>query len=166
MVNLKSQYQKLKVEIDTAILSTIGQSRFIGGAPVKSFEDELSHYLDIPYVISCANGTDALQIALQAIGAVQGDEVIIPAFTYVATAEVIALLGLTPVMVDVNLDTFNINIDQVRSAITEKTKAIIPVHLFGQSSDMTAIMNIAEQHNLYIIAVSYTHLTLPTILLV
>jgi UDP-2-acetamido-2-deoxy-ribo-hexuluronate aminotransferase len=151
MVDLKGQYQRLKSEIDNAIQKVLDDTTFINGPSVASFSKNLASYLDVKYVIPCANGTDALQIALMAINAKPGDEVIIPAFTYVATAEVIALLGLIPVMVDVDPDNFNIDINTIESKITAKTIAIVPVHLFGQCSDMEDIMRIANLHNLYVI---------------
>ena len=151
MVNLKTQYLHIKEEVDVAIQEVIDSSRFIQGPKVQEFEANLASYLGVKEVISCANGTDALQIALMALGLQPGDEVIVPAFTYVATAEVIALLGLHPVMVDVNPDDFNIATDDLESAITPATKAIVPVHLFGQCADMETIMAIAQKHNLYVV---------------
>jgi dTDP-4-amino-4,6-dideoxygalactose transaminase len=151
MVDLKTQYQNIKSEVDAAILECVSSTWFIGGPNVNAFKENLANYLDVNHVISCANGTDALQIAMMALGLKAGDEVILPAFTYVATAEVIALLGLKPVMIDVNLDNFNIKIDEIEAAITPKTKAIVPVHLFGQVADMEAIMKIAKKHNLFVI---------------
>ncbi len=151
MVDLISQYQNLKPEIDQAISEVCATATFINGPAVKSFTDNLSQYLDVQHVIGCANGTDALQIALMALGLKPGDEVIVPAFTYVATAEVIGLLNLTPVMVDVQADTFNTTIDLLEKALTDKTKAIVPVHLFGQSADMEAIMTFAKANNLFVV---------------
>ncbi len=151
MVDLKGQYLKIKDEIDSAVLAVIESTRFIKGPVVKSFEENLANYLGAKHVIGCANGTDALQVALMALELKPGDEVIVPAFTYVATAEVIALLGLVPVLVDVNLHDFNIMIEGLEEKITEKTKAIVPVHLFGQNADMDAIMTLAKKHNLYVI---------------
>jgi dTDP-4-amino-4,6-dideoxygalactose transaminase len=151
MVDLKGQYLKIKDEIDEAVIMCIDEGRYINGPDVKEFENNLSKYLGIKHVISCANGTDALQIAMMALDLKKGDEVICPAFTYVATAEVIGLLGLTPVMVDVDSKTFNITPQNIEKAITKKTKAIVPVHLFGQSCDMEAIMKIAKKYNLYVI---------------
>jgi len=151
MVDVKSQYIKIKEEIDRGIQEVLDTTAFINGPKVKQFQKEFESYLNVNHVIPCANGTDALQIAMMAVGLKPGDEVIVPAFTYVATAEVIALLGLTPVMVDVDIDTFNINIDGVKSAITPKTKAIVPVHLYGQSADMEEIMKIAAAHKLWVI---------------
>lgn len=151
MVDLKGQYLKIKPEIDEAVLDVIESTRFIKGPVVTDFENNLADYLGVNHVIGCANGTDALQVAMMALGLKPGDEVIVPAFTYVATAEVIALLGLTPVMVDVNLDDFNIQIDDLEDYISDKTKAIVPVHLFGQNADMESIMSLAKKHNLYVI---------------
>jgi UDP-2-acetamido-2-deoxy-ribo-hexuluronate aminotransferase len=151
MVDVKSQYQKIKEEVDRGIQEVLDTTAFINGPQVKKFQKEFEAYLDVKHVIPCANGTDALQIAMMAVGLKPGDEVIVPAFTYVATAEVIALLGLVPVMVDVDPDTFNINIEGINSAITSKTKAIVPVHLYGQSAEMEAIMKIAEHHKLWVI---------------
>ena len=151
MLDLKSQYNRIKTEIDTAIQDVINSSAFINGKQVKQFEENLGLFLNSRYVIACANGTDALQIALMALELLPGDEVIVPAFTYAATAEVIALLGLIPIMIDVDKQTFNIAIPEIEKAITSKTKAIIPVHLFGQSADMEPIMIIAAKHNLWVI---------------
>ncbi|MBK9736165.1 MAG: DegT/DnrJ/EryC1/StrS family aminotransferase [Saprospiraceae bacterium] len=151
MVDVKSQYLKIKEEIDHGIQEVLDTTAFINGPKVKEFQLALESYLGIKHVIPCANGTDALQIAMMAAGLKPGDEVIVPAFTYVATAEVIALLGLIPVMIDVDADTFNINIQAIKLAITPKTKAIVPVHLYGQSADMESIMNIAREHKLWVI---------------
>ena len=151
MVDLKSQYQKIKSEIDTAILNVVESTAFINGPEVKSFQAELESYLKVKHVIPCANGTDALQIAMMALGLKPGDEVITADFTYVATAEVIALLGLNPVLVDVVPDTFDIDLTAVEKAITPKTKAIVPVHLFGQCADMEGLMTLAKKHNLFVI---------------
>jgi dTDP-4-amino-4,6-dideoxygalactose transaminase len=151
MVDLKTQYHRIKEEIDREVLGVIESSQFIGGPKVNSFRENLEKYLGVKHVIPCANGTDALQIAMMALGLKPGDEVIVPAFTYVATAEVIGLLGLTPVMTDVDPDTFNIRADHVEAAITPRTKGIVPVHLFGQSADMEPIMALAEKHNLFVI---------------
>jgi len=151
MVDLGKQYEQIKEEIDTAVLNCIASTAFINGPVVKQFKNDLENYLNVKHVIPCANGTDALQIALMALDLQPGDEVIVPSFTYVATAEVIALLKLNPVMVDVDPDTFNITVDIVKAAITEKTKVIIPVHLFGQSTDMEPIMALAKEHNLFVI---------------
>ena len=151
MVDLKGQYERIKPEIDAGIQSVIDSSAFINGKPVQEFRESLGSYLGGTFVTACGNGTDALQIALMALGLKPGDEVIVPAFTYVASAEVIALLGLTPVMVDVNPRSFNVEADEIRKALTHKTKAIIPVHLFGQSCDMEPVMDFAEEHGLYVI---------------
>ncbi|MES2627523.1 MAG: DegT/DnrJ/EryC1/StrS family aminotransferase [Bacteroidota bacterium] len=151
MVDLKGQYQKIQEEIDQAVLDVIRSTAYINGPEVKSFQSELEEYLGSKHVIPCANGTDALQIAMMGLGLQPGDEVITANFTYVATAEVIALLQLTPVLVDVNPETFNIDPAAIRKAITPKTKAIVPVHLYGQMADMEAIMKIAEEHNLFVI---------------
>lgn len=151
MVDLKQQYHKIKQDIDSAVLSSIENADFINGSQVQLFTTKLQNYLNVKHVIPCANGTDSLQIAMMALGLKAGDEVICPAFTYVATAEVICLLGLIPVMVDVNSDTFNILVENIEKVITPKTKAIVPVHLFGQSCEMETIMKIAKKHNLFVI---------------
>lgn len=151
MVDLKGQYLKIKSEIDAEIKRCIDTTAFINGPQVDEFKSGLSAYLDAKHIITCANGTDALQLALMALELSQGDEVIVPSFTYVATTEVIALLGLTPVMVDVDPDTFNITAELIKSAITSKTKVIVPVHLFGQSANMEEIMAIAKEYDLYVI---------------
>lgn len=151
MVDLISQYERVQDEIDKAVIDVIRSSAYINGPEVKAFQSELEEYLDVKHVIPCANGTDALQIAMMGLGLQPGDEVITADFTYVATAEVIALLKLTPVLVDVNPATFNIDVDSIKAAITPKTKAIVPVHLFGQSAPMDEIMKIAEEHDLYVI---------------
>ncbi|MEO6037269.1 MAG: DegT/DnrJ/EryC1/StrS family aminotransferase [Saprospiraceae bacterium] len=151
MVDLKTQYQHIKTAIDQAVLEVLESTQFIGGPQVNTFREKLEDYLDVRHVIPCANGTDALQIAMMALGLQPGDEVIVPAFTYVATAEVIGLLGLTPVMTDVDPRTFNITAAHIERAITAKTKAIVPVHLFGQSADMEPILALARQHNLFVI---------------
>jgi UDP-2-acetamido-2-deoxy-ribo-hexuluronate aminotransferase len=151
MVDLLSQYEKIQKEIDDAVLSVIRSSAYINGPEVKAFQQELEQYLGAKHVIPCANGTDALQIAMMALGLKPGDEVITASFTYVATAEVIALLQLTPVLVDVDPNTFQIDPKAIEAAITPKTKAIVPVHLFGQCTDMEAIMDIAKKHNLHVI---------------
>lgn len=151
MVDLKSQYEKIKTEIDKGIQEVIDNTAFINGPAVKAFQSDLENYLQVEHVIPCANGTDALQIAMMALGLKPGDEVITADFTYVATAEVIGLLGLTPVLVDVNPETFDINVAEVERHITPKTKAIVPVHLYGQCCDMEAIMALAKKHNLYVI---------------
>lgn len=151
MVDLKGQYLKIKDEVDAGIQNVIDNTAFINGPIVKEFAEHLSQYMGGCYVTPCANGTDALQIALMALELKPGDEVIVPAFTYVASAEVIGLLGLTPVMVDVDYETFNVTVDNIKKALSPKTKAIIPVHLFGQSCDMEPILTFAKEHNLYVI---------------
>lgn len=151
MVDLQSQYQKIQPEIDQAINEVVASAAFINGPEVRKFQTDLETYLDIKHVIPCANGTDALQIAMMGLGLEQGDEVITADFTFAATVEVIALLKLTPVLVDVDSKTFNIDIEALKKAITPKTKAIVPVHLFGQCANMEAILKIAEEHNLYVI---------------
>lgn len=151
MVDLKRQYHKIKPEIDAAIMNVLESTAFIGGPDVHEFAKEMSAYLDVKHVIPCANGTDALQIALMALGLQPGDEVITPSFTYIATVEVVALLRLKPVFVDVDADTFTMNIESVRNAITPKTKAIIPVHLYGQCVNMEPLMALAKEHNLPLI---------------
>ncbi|PQJ09323.1 transcriptional regulator [Flavipsychrobacter stenotrophus] len=151
MVDLKRQYQKIKAEVDTAINHVIENAAFIGGPDVHSFATELAQYLGVKHVIPCANGTDALQIALMALGLQPGDEVITPSYTYIATVEVVALLKLTPVFVDVDPDTFTMNMESVKKAITSKTKAIIPVHLYGQSVNMEPLLAIAKEHNIAVV---------------
>lgn len=151
MVDLQGQYHKIKSEIDTAIISCIEKAAFINGPAVKEFQNDFENYLKVKHVIPCANGTDALQIAMMALDLKPGDEVICPAFTYVATAEVIGLLGLIPIMVDVNSDTFNIEVNNLEKYLTSKTKAIVPVHLYGQAADMEKIMEFAQKNNLYVI---------------
>ncbi len=151
MVDLKTQYDRLKPEIDQAILEVLETTAFIGGPAVKRFQANLEKYLGVKHVIPCANGTDALQIAMMAVGLKPGDEVIVPAFTYVATAEVIALLQLKPVMVDVDPHTFNVTADIIEKAITPRTRAVVPVNLFGQSCDMEPIMALAHAHKLWVI---------------
>lgn len=151
MVDLKGQYQKIKPEVDAAIQSVIDSTSFINGQAVKDFAANLEKYLGVKHVIPCGNGTDALQIAMMALKLKPGDEVIVPAFTYVATAEVIGLLGLTPVMVDVNPKTFTVERQNIVKAITANTKAIVPVHLFGQSCDMEPILKLAKEQGLYVI---------------
>jgi dTDP-4-amino-4,6-dideoxygalactose transaminase len=151
MLDLKGQYKKIKDEIDSSIQKVIDSAAFINGPEVHSFEHNLAEYLGSKYVIGCANGTDALQIAMMALDLKPGDEVIVPSFTYAATAEVVGLLGLVPVLVDVDKDSFNIRVDQIEASISEKTKAIVPVHLFGQGADMDKIMEIASRHKLFVI---------------
>lgn len=151
MVDLKTQYQKIKTEIDTAVIDVLESSAFINGKPVQQFAENLSKYLDVKHVIPCANGTDALQIAMMALGLQPGDEVITPSFTYIATTEVVALLRLKPVFVEVDAKTFCMDPESLRKAITSKTKAVVPVHLYGQAANMEAIMQIANEHNLAVI---------------
>ncbi len=151
MVDLKGQYDKIKPQIDQAIQNVLDTTAFINGPDVKAFATELEQHLGIPHAIPCANGTDALQIAMMALNLKPGDEVITANFTYVATAEVIALLGLKPVLVECNPDTFCIDPAAIEKAISPKTKAIVPVHLFGQCADMEPIMEIANRHNLFVI---------------
>jgi len=151
MVDLSAQYQKIKPSIDDAIAEVINTTAFINGPAVGHFAQELGAYLGAAHVIPCANGTDALQIALMALGLKPGDEVITPSFTYIATTEVIALLGLTPVFVEVNPQTFCIEPATIEAAITRRTRAIVPVHLYGQAADMNAIMELAQKHNLYVV---------------
>ncbi|NLJ81914.1 MAG: DegT/DnrJ/EryC1/StrS family aminotransferase [Bacteroidales bacterium] len=151
MVDLQKQYQEIKQEVDSSIQEVINNCTFINGPTVKQFQANLEKYLEVKHVIPCGNGTDSLQVALMALDLQPGDEVITTTFTFIATAEVIALLKLTPVLVDVYPDTFNIDMDAVEKAITDKTKAVIPVHLFGQCVDMERLMNLAKKHNLYII---------------
>lgn len=164
MVDLTSQYDHIKPAVDAAILNVIAKAEFINGPEVSAFQQELEKYLQVKHVIPCGNGTDSLQIALMAMGLKPGDEVITPSYTYIATTEVIALLGLTPVFVDVDPTTFCIDPTKIVAAITPKTKAIVPVHLYGQAADMDAIMEIAKRHNLYVlednaqaIGCEYTH---------
>ncbi|MCK5822174.1 MAG: DegT/DnrJ/EryC1/StrS family aminotransferase [Bacteroidales bacterium] len=151
MVDLLSQYEKIKEEVDAGIRETIEQTAFINGPSVKLFQSELANYLKVKKVITCANGTDALQVAMMALDLQAGDEVITSNFTFIATVEVIALLKLKPVLVDVDPDTFNLDPKKIEEAITPKTKAIIPVHLFGQSADMDEILRIAKEYKLYVI---------------
>ena len=151
MVDLKGQYTSIKDLVNTSIQEVIDNASFINGPKVKEFQANLEAYLGIKHVIPCANGTDALQIAMMGLGLKPGDEVITADFTFAATVEVIALLGLTPVLVDVDPDKFNIDIEAIKKAITPKTKAIVPVHLFGQCANMDAIMELAEAHNLFVI---------------
>jgi UDP-2-acetamido-2-deoxy-ribo-hexuluronate aminotransferase len=151
MCDLKGQYLKIKSEIDTSIQEVIDSAAFIKGKEVSLFQDELAKYLGVKHVVGCANGTDALQIALMALGLKPGDEVITPDFTFIATVEVIALLGMVPVIVDVDSDTFTIDPSSLEKAITPKTKAIIPVHLFGQCANMEQIISIAKKHNIFVI---------------
>ncbi|OWK97409.1 DegT/DnrJ/EryC1/StrS family aminotransferase [Kaistella haifensis DSM 19056] len=151
MVDLQSQYYKIKADVDNAVLNVLDSAAFINGPEVKSFQNELEQYLDVKHVIPCANGTDALQIALMALDLKEGDEVITADFTFAATVEVIHLLKLKSVLVDVDYDTFTIDPEKLKAAITPKTKAIIPVHLFGQCANMEEILKIAKVHNLAVI---------------
>jgi UDP-2-acetamido-2-deoxy-ribo-hexuluronate aminotransferase len=151
MVDLKRQYANMKEEIDSAVLSVIASTAFINGPQVQQFSQQLAQYNGVKHVIPCANGTDALQIAMMALGLQPGDEVITPSFTYVATTEVVALLKLKPVFVDVDPKTFCMDIDGLTKAITDKTKAIVPVHLYGQAANMEEIMKVATAHGLYVI---------------
>ncbi|MBP5456199.1 MAG: DegT/DnrJ/EryC1/StrS family aminotransferase [Paludibacteraceae bacterium] len=151
MVDLKSQYVKIKQEIDAGIQEVLDSTVFIKGGKVNDFQRHLEEYLGVKHVIPVGNGTDALQISLMALGLQPGDEVITPTFTFIATAEVVALLGLTPVLVDVDPDTFCLSLSAVEKAITPKTKAIVPVHLFGQNADMEPLLAMAERHGLYVV---------------
>ncbi len=151
MVDLQNQYFKIKNEVDNAVLNVMESAQFINGSEVKYFQKEMEEYLNVKNVIPCANGTDALQIALMALGLEEGDEVITADFTFAATVEVIHLLKLKSVLVDVDYDTFTIDPEKIRQAITPKTKAIIPVHLFGQCANMEEILKIAKEHNLFVI---------------
>lgn len=151
MVDLHTQYLRIKNEIDDAIQQVLTSTAFIHGPEVETFAKALSKYTGAKFVIPCANGTDALQIAMMALGFNPGDEIILPVHTYVATAEVVELLGLIPVFIDVDESTFNINVDQLEEKITQKTVAIVPVHLYGQCADMESILKIAEKHSLAVI---------------
>ncbi|MDB2567438.1 DegT/DnrJ/EryC1/StrS family aminotransferase [Flavobacteriaceae bacterium] len=151
MVDLKTQYEFIKDEVDSSVLEIFKNGTFINGPSVKKFQSDLENYLEVKHVIPCANGTDALQIALMSLNLQPGDEIITSDFTFAATVEVIALLRLKPVLVDIEEDTFNINCDEIKKAITEKTKAIIPVHLFGQVANMDKVMEIAKSNNLFVI---------------
>lgn len=151
MVDLQKQYQKIKHQIDAAMQEVLNTTAFIQGPQVQQFADALAKYNNVEYVIPCANGTDALQIAMMALDLRPGDEIILPVHTYVATAEVIALLGLTPVFTEVDAGTFNIDVNQLASKITAKTKAIVPVHLYGQCADMEPLLAIANKYNLHVI---------------
>jgi dTDP-4-amino-4,6-dideoxygalactose transaminase len=151
MVDLKGQYEKIKDTVNTSIQQVLDTNTYINGPEVHAFQKNLEQYLNVKHVIPCANGTDALQIAMMGLGLQPGDEVITADFTFAATVEVIALLQLTPVLVDVEMNTLNISIDAIKKAITPKTKAIVPVHLFGQAANMEAIMQLAAEHNLYVI---------------
>ena len=151
MVDLNGQYQEIKEQVNASIAEILETSAFINGPEVKAFQEALEDYLGVKHVIPCANGTDALQIAMMGLGLKPGEEVITADFTFAATVEVIALLQLTPVLVDVYSDTFNINIEAIEKAITPKTKAIVPVHLFGQCANMDAILALAKKHDLFVI---------------
>ena len=151
MVDTKTQYHKIKNEVNAAVIAVMESSRFIGGDVVSTFANNLGKYHGSKHTIPCANGTDALQIAMMALGLKAGDEVITPSFTYIATVEVAALLGIKPIFIEVNKKTFCIETADIEKAITTKTKAIIPVHLYGHSADMEVIMNIAKKHNLFVI---------------
>ena len=151
MVDLKGQYEAIKEKVTHSFSEILDSSTFINGPAVRDFQSDLESYLGVNHVIPCANGTDALQICMMGLGLQPGDEVITADFTFAATVEVIALLQLTPVLVDVDKETFNIDVDAIEKAITPKTKAIVPVHLFGQCADMDAIMALAEKHNLFVI---------------
>ncbi len=162
MVDLNGQYQDIKEQVNNSLANILETSAFINGSDVKAFQKELEDYLGVKHVIPCGNGTDALQIAMMGLGLKPGDEVITADFTFAATVEVIALLQLTPVLVDVEPDTFNIDVAAIERAITKKTKAIVPVHLFGQCANMDAILELAEKHNLFVIednaqAIGATH---------
>jgi UDP-2-acetamido-2-deoxy-ribo-hexuluronate aminotransferase len=151
MVDLKTQYERFRSEIDEAIFSVINSTAFIKGPGVKLFEQELQAYLGVKHVISCANGTDALQLAMMSLGLKPGDEVITTDFTFIATVEAVALLGLKPVIADPEPGNYNLSVREIRNAITRKTRAIVPVHLFGQCSDMDGIMKLAREHDLFVI---------------
>lgn len=151
MVDLQSQYYKIKSDVDNAVLNVMDSASFINGPEVKSFQKELEDYLGVKHVIPCANGTDALQIALMALDLKEGDEIITSDFTFAATVEIIHLLKLKAVLVDVDYDTFTIDTEKIKAAITDKTKAIIPVHLFGQCANMEEILKIAKEHQLYVV---------------
>lgn len=164
MVDLKSQYEKIKETVDSSIQEILENTTYINGPHVHAFQKNLETYLGVKHVIPCANGTDALQIAMMGLDLKPGDEVITADFTFAATVEVVGLLQLTPVLVDVEMDTMNISIEALKKAITPKTKAIVPVHLFGRAANMDAIMQIAKEHNLYVIednaqaiGANYTH---------
>ena len=151
MVDLATQYERIKPEIDKAVLDVLQSTAFINGPEVKAFQSELENYLDVKHVIPCANGTDALQVALMALELEPGDEIITSDFTFAATIEVVDLLKLKSVIIDVDKDTFCLSIDALKKAITPRTKAIIPVHLFGQCANMEAIMEVAKEHNLFVV---------------
>ena len=151
MVDLRGQYEKIKEAVDAGIREVIDSAQFVKGGKVKEFEEQLAQYLGVKHVIAVGNGTDALQIALMALGLKPGDEVITPTFTFIATAEVVALLGLTPVLVDVDYDTMCVTPEAIERAITSQTKAIVPVHLFGQNADMEGILAVARKYGLYVV---------------
>lgn len=151
LVDLKNQYLKIEEEIDQAVLDVVKSTAYINGPEVKNFQADLEKYLNVKHVIPCGNGTDALQIALMALNIKPGDEVLTPSFTYVATCEVVALLGAIPVFVDVYPDTYNIDVEDLESKITNKSKAIIPVHLYGQCADMNGVLKVAKKHNLKVV---------------
>ncbi len=151
LVDLKNQYLKIKEEIDSAVLNVVESTAYINGPEVHAFREELENYLDVKHVIPCANGTDALQIAIMALDIQPGDEVITPSFTFISTTEIVALLGITPVFVDVDPNTFTVDTEDLKEKITPKTKAIIPVHLYGQCANMEEIMSIAEENNIAVI---------------
>jgi dTDP-4-amino-4,6-dideoxygalactose transaminase len=151
MVDLQGQYLRIKAEVDAAIQDVLVSTAFIQGPQVHEFAQQLARYVDVPFVIPCANGTDALQIAMMALGLRPGDEVIVPVHTYVATAEVIALLGLTPVFADVDPQTFNLDVRQLERCVSSRTRAIVPVHLYGQCADMESILKVAQARGLFVI---------------
>ncbi len=151
MADLRRQYHRLKPEIDAALQEVLESTAFINGPQVKSFAVHLAEYLNVPHVIPCGNGTDAIQMALMALNLQPGDEVIVPAFTYISAVEAVAMLGLVPVLVDVDPETFNLNIEQIEQAISWQTKAVIAVHLFGQLCDMQPLMTLAKRYHLYVV---------------
>lgn len=151
MVDLKKQYKKIKPEVDKVLIEVLESTAFINGKPVQEFAENLSRYLGVKHVIPCANGTDALQIAMMGLGLQPGDEVITPSFTYIATTEVVALLRLKPVFVDVDPATFCMDPKSLEAAITPRTKLIVPVHLYGHSAPMAEIMEIANHHNIFVV---------------
>ena len=158
MVDLKGQYERIQQKVNQSVLNTIESTKFINGPQVKSFQVHLEEYLNVKHVIPCANGTDALQIALMGLGLKPGDEVITANFTFAATVEVISLLGLTPILVDVDPKTFNIDVSAIEKVIGPKTKAIVPVHLFGQAADLEEIMALAKKNNAYVVELSLIHI--------
>lgn len=151
LLDLKAQYESLQSEIQAAVLKVLASGNYIMGPYVKKFEDEVASYCNVKHAIGVANGTDALLLTLDALGIGPGDEVITSPFTFFASAEVISQVGATPVFVDIEPDTYNINVKSIETAITKKTKAIIPVHIFGQPADMDEIMKLAEKHGIYVI---------------